>query len=93
MDEIILELLSNKDAIVNMIGLTIIIDMKIDYESIIYIYQPIIKIVERSLKSKLFNKLLNFYIENKQNRKSENIPKCLFMFIENGIYIYIFIYF
>lgn len=37
LNKIIFELLSNEDTIINMIGLTIIIDMKIDYESIIYI--------------------------------------------------------
>lgn len=36
LNKIIFELLSNEDTIINMIGLTIIIDMKIDYESIIY---------------------------------------------------------
>lgn len=37
LNKIIFELLSNEDTIINMIGLTIIIDMKIDYDSIIYI--------------------------------------------------------
>lgn len=54
--------------------------------TVLYIYQLIIKIVEYYLKSKLFNKLLNFYIENIQNKKRENIPKCLFIFIKDGIY-------
>lgn len=86
LNKIIFELLSNEDTIINMIGLTIIIDMNIDYDSIIYIYPLIIKIVEYNLKSKLFNKLLNFYIENIHNKKRENIPKCLFIFIKDGIY-------
>lgn len=54
--------------------------------TVLYIYPLIIKIVEYNLKSKLFNKLLNFYIENIHNKKRENIPKCLFIFIKDGIY-------
>lgn len=85
--EIIDELLLNKDSLINIIGVSMILDMKMEYKSIIVIFTWII--VDIKKKSKLYNSILHFYNENEEEIKRESVPRCIFSLVESSIYYFI----
>lgn len=83
LNDIIDELLINKDSIINIIGLCMILDLKLEYKSINLL--NIINIVDLKKKAKLYNNILHFYNEKEGEIKRESIPRCVYTLIENGI--------